>query len=126
MFVIVVSLLITTSIASRTGNFAWSLIGLLCLWIWTRIWYPYSCDILSIIKSPWHGYSHDDTHTSEHTLVLHPTLLEFMRIHGFGTRIIAEGIMFGDADRFAAMKIDMFGRTSNMQWDHHSAVPTTY
>ena len=44
-----------------------------------------------IIKSPWHGYSHDNTHTSEHTLVLHPTLIEFMRVHGFGSRIIAEG-----------------------------------
>ena len=70
-----------------------------------------------IIKSPWHGYSHDDTHTSVHTLVLHPTLLEFMRIHGFGSRTIAEGIMFGDADRFSDMKIDMFGRMSNMHYE---------
>ena len=70
-----------------------------------------------IIKSPWHGYSHDDTHTSVHTLVLHPSLLEFMRIHGFGSRTIAEGIMFGDADRFSDMKIDMFGRMSNMHYE---------
>ena len=43
--------------------------------------------------------------------------VEFMRIHGFGSRIIAEGIlMFGDSDRFTAMKIDMFGQMSNMNY----------
>ena len=40
-----------------------------------------------------------------------------MRIHGFGSRIIAEGIMFGDADRFTDMKIDMFGQMSNMHYE---------
>jgi len=69
-----------------------------------------------IIKSPWHGYTQDNTRISDRTLVLHPTLVEFMRIHGHGSRIIAEGIMFGDADRFAAMKIDMFGQISNMSY----------
>jgi len=69
-----------------------------------------------IIKSPWHGYTQDNTRISERTLVLHPTLVEFMRIHGFGSRIIAKGIMFGDSDRFAAMKIDMFGKMSNMNY----------
>ena len=69
-----------------------------------------------IIKSPWHGYTQDNTRISERTLVLHPTLVEFMRIHGFGSRIIAEGIMFGDSDRFAAMKIDMFGQMPNMNY----------
>ena len=39
-----------------------------------------------------------------------------MRMHGFGSRIIAEGIMFGDSDRFAAMKIDMFGQMPNMNY----------
>lgn len=37
-------------------------------------------------------------------------------MHGFGSRIIAEEIMFGDPDRFAAMKIDMFGQMSNMNY----------
>jgi len=69
-----------------------------------------------IIKSPWHGYTQDNTRISDRTLVLHPTLVEFMRIHGLGSRIIAEGIMFGDSDRFAAMKIDMFGQMSNMNY----------
>ena len=69
-----------------------------------------------IIKSPWHGYTQDNARISEHTLVLHPTLVEFMRIHGFGSRIIAEGIMFGDSDRFADMRIDMFGQMSNMNY----------
>jgi len=39
-----------------------------------------------------------------------------MRIHGFGSRIIAKGIMFGDPDRFAAIKIDMFGQMPNMNY----------
>jgi len=54
----------------------------------------------------------------EHTLVLHPTMVEFMRIHGFGSRFIAEGIMFGDPERFAAMnmKINMSGQMSNMNY----------
>jgi len=69
-----------------------------------------------IIKSPWHGYTQDNTRISDRTLVLHPTLVEFMRIHGLGSRIIAEGIMFGDSDRFATMKIDMFGQMSNMSY----------
>ena len=48
------------------------------------------------IKSSWHGYTHDNTYISECTLlVFHPTLIE-LRMHGFGSRIIAEGIMFGD------------------------------
>ncbi len=39
-----------------------------------------------------------------------------MHVHGFGSRIITEGIIFGDLDRFAAMKINMFGQTSNMHY----------
>ena len=69
-----------------------------------------------ILKTPWHGYTEDNARISERTLVLHPTLVEFIRIHGFGSRIIAEGIMFGDSDRFAAMKIDMFGQMPNMNY----------
>lgn len=46
--------------------------------------------------------------SADSTLVLHPILVEFMQIHGFGSRIIAEGIMFGDPGRFAAIKINMF------------------
>jgi len=69
-----------------------------------------------IIKSPWHGYTQDNTRISDCTLVLHPTLVEFMHIHGLGSRIIAEGIMFGDSDRFAAMEIDMFGQMSNVNY----------
>ena len=69
-----------------------------------------------IIKSPWYGYTQGNAIISERTLVLHPTLIEFMRIHGFGSRIIAEGIMFGDSNRFADMKIDMFGQMSNMNY----------
>jgi len=65
-----------------------------------------------IIKTPWHGYTHNNARISEHTSVLHPILVEFMRMHGFGSRIIAEGIMFGNPDRFAAMKINMFGQMS--------------
>jgi len=72
--------------------------------------------LTKIIKSPWYGYTQDNAIISERTLVLHPTLVEFMRIHGFGSRIIAEGIMFGDSDRFADMKIDMFGQMSNMNY----------
>ena len=37
-------------------------------------------------------------------------------MHGFGSRIIAEGIMFGDPGRFAAMEINMFGQMSNMNY----------
>ena len=72
--------------------------------------------LTKIIKSPWYGYTQDNAIISERTLVFHPTLVEFMRIHGFGSRIIAEGIMFGDSDRFADMKIDMFGQMSNMNY----------
>jgi len=72
--------------------------------------------LTKIIKSPWYGHTQDNTIISECTLVLHPTLVEFMRIHGFGSRIIAEGIMFGDSERFADMKIDMFGQMSNMNY----------
>ena len=72
--------------------------------------------LTKIIKSPWYGYTQDNAIISERTLVLHPTLVEFMRIHGFGSRIIAEGIMFGDSKRFADMKIDMFGQMSNMNY----------
>ena len=78
-------------------------------------------------RSEWHCCCHSslctknftqEFLTSTHTLVLHPTLVEFMRIHGFGSRIIAEGIIFGDHDRFAAMtmKIDMFGQMSNTRY----------
>ena len=68
------------------------------------------------IKSSWHGYTHDNAYISECTLlVFHPTLIE-LRMHGFGSRIIAEGIMFGDSKRFADMKIDMFGHMSNMDY----------
>ena len=72
--------------------------------------------LTKIIKSPWYGYTQDNAIISERTLVLHPTLVEFMRIHGFGSRIIAEGIMFGDSKRFADMRIDMFGHMSNMDY----------
>ena len=41
----------------------------------------------------------------------------FIHVYGFGSRIIAERIMFGDADRFSDMKIDMFGRMSNMHYE---------
>ena len=72
--------------------------------------------LTKIIKSPWYGYTQGNAIISERTLVLHPTLVEFMRIHGFGSRVIAEGIMFGESDRFADMKIDMFGQMSNMSY----------
>lgn len=66
--------------------------------------------------SPWHGYTHDTTHISGHTLVFHPTLLEFMRAHGFGSRTIAEGLMFGDRGCYTAKGLSMFGGTSNMRY----------
>ena len=71
------------------------------------------------IKSSWHGYTHDNTYISEHTLALHPTMVEFMRIHGFGSRFIAEGICLEnptDLQLYMNMKINMSGQMSNMNY----------
>ena len=35
-----------------------------------------------------------------HTLMIHPTLLAYLRMYGFGYNVIVEGLMYGDAKRY--------------------------
>jgi hypothetical protein len=35
-----------------------------------------------------------------HTLMIHPTLLAYLRLYGYGYNVVVEGLMYGDANRY--------------------------
>ena len=35
-----------------------------------------------------------------HTLMIHPTLLAYLRLYGYGYNVVVEGLMYGDAKRY--------------------------
>ena len=59
-----------------------------------------------------------------HTLMIHPTLLAFMRLYGYGYNVIVEGLVYGDARRYNLFHEGFRAREDHSvrsnRWDTHS------
>ena len=72
----------------------------------------------------WYSRSVHVNGSSRHTIVMHPHLLEFLRLYRYNAQTVIEGMLFGDSERHDAVRT--MGRCDNALGDITNIPATTY